>query len=208
MMVCSIRVGKTQLAGTDPLHTGLCVLYMLTRLKMGSSKVSVVVCNMSDSPIYLKKGTKIVHVESALPIPPAELSPEVQAALGEGMQPELLFVTAQQEKLLGKLNLDGLSSWTPENAAMAGELVLAFHDVFAWDDNELGCTSVIEHEICITDSEPFKEWLIRIPPPLLEEVRTSLRDMLEVGANHPSQFPWCWCTKRMGPSASVWTFAG
>ena len=71
------------------------------------------------------------------------------------------------------------------------ELVLAYHDVFALEGNELGCTSAIEHEICIENSEPFKEWFWRIPPPLLEEVHTSLRDRLEVGAFCPSQSPWC-----------------
>ena len=130
VMVCPIRVGKTQLAGMCPLHPGFCVLHMLTRLKMGSSKVSVVVCNMSDSPIYLRKGTRIACMESALPVPPAELSPEVQAALSKKTQLEPLSVAMQQEKLLEKLNLNGLSSWTPGNAAVARELVLTFHDVF------------------------------------------------------------------------------
>ena len=83
-----------------------------------------------------------------------------------------LSVAEQQKKLLEKLNLDGLSNWTPWNAAVAQELVLAFHNVFVLDGNELGCTSMVEHEIEITDSEPFKEWLRRIPAPLLEEVRT------------------------------------
>ena len=71
------------------------------------------------------------------------------------------------------------------------ELVLAYHDVFALENNELGCTSAIEHEICFENSEPFKEQFRHISPPLLEEVRASLRDMLEVGAIHPSQSPWC-----------------
>ena len=57
--------------------------------------------------------------------------------------------------------------------------------------NELGCTSAIEHEICINNSEPFKEWFRHIPPPLLEEVRASLQDMLNAGAIHPSQSLWC-----------------
>ena len=130
-------------------------------------------------------------MESALPVPPAELSPYVQAALGKETQLEPLSIAMQQEKILGKLNLDGLSSWTPGNAAAARELVLTFHDIFALDDNKLGCMSVIEHEICITDSEPFKEWFRWIPPALLEEVRTSLRDMLEVGAICASQSPLC-----------------
>ena len=59
------------------------------------------------------------------------------------------------------------------------------------EGNELGCTSAIEHKICIKNSEPFKEQFWHIPPPLLEEVHTSLRDMLEAGAIHPSQSPWC-----------------
>ena len=73
----------------------------------------------------------------------------------------------------------------------ARELVLAYHDVFKLESNELGCTSAIKHEICIENDEPFKEWFQCIPPPLLEEVRASLWDMLEAGAIHPSQSPWC-----------------
>ena len=53
------------------------------------------------------------------------------------------------------------------------------------------CTSTIEHEICINNSEPFKEQYWHIPPPLLEEICTSLRDLLNVGAIYPSQSPWC-----------------
>ena len=41
VMVCPIRVGKTQLPETHPLHPGLHVLHMLRRLKMGNGKVSV-----------------------------------------------------------------------------------------------------------------------------------------------------------------------
>ena len=40
VMVCPTKVGKIQLAGTLPLNPGLHVLHVLTRLKMGSGKVS------------------------------------------------------------------------------------------------------------------------------------------------------------------------
>ena len=106
-------------------------------------------------------------------------------------RPEPLLVAARQEKLLEKLNLDGLAHWSPENVVAVRELVLAYHDVFALESNELGCTSAIEHEIRIENDKPFKERFWRIPPPLLEEVPTSLRDMLEAGVIHPSQSPWC-----------------
>ena len=68
--------------------------------------------------------------------------------------------------------------------------MLSFHHVFVLDGNELGCTSMVEHEIRITD-KPFKEWFRHIPPLLLKEVHTSLRDMSDAGAIHPSQSPWC-----------------
>ena len=81
-----------------------------------------------------------------------------------------------------KLNLDGLSEWSPHNAAIARELLFSYHDIFALEPNEeLGCTSAIKHEIHINDDEPFKEHFRCIPPPLLEEVHASLRDMLDAG---------------------------
>ena len=147
----------------------------------------MVVQNMSDSPIYLKKGVQIARVVSAVPIPAAKLSPKMEATLGSEAHQEPMPVSTCQERLLEKLNLDGLSNWSPRNAAAARELVLAFHDIFALDNNELGCTSVIEHEIHINDSEPFKEWFRHIPPPLLEEVHASL----DAGAIKPSQSLWC-----------------
>ena len=115
----------------------------------------------------------------------------MEATLGVESRPEPLLVAARQEKLLEKLNLDGLAHWSPENAVVARELILAYHDVFTLESNELGCTSAIEHEIHIKNDEPFKEWFWCIPPPLLEEVCASLRDMLEAGAIHLSQSPWC-----------------
>ena len=102
-----------------------------------------------------------------------------------------MSVAVRQEKLLEKLNLDGLAHWSPGNAAAVRELVLAYHDVFPLESNELGCTSAIKHKIHIKNSKLFKEQFWHIRPPLLKEVHASLKDMLEAGAIHPSQSPWC-----------------
>ena len=157
------------------------VLHAYMRLKNGSSKLSLVVRNVSDSHIFLKKGVPVVQVVSACLVLPTELLPEMEATLGMEFRSKPMSVTARQEKLLEKLNLDGLAHCSPENAVVVKELVLAYHDVFALESNELGCTSAIEHEICIENSEPFKEWFRCIPPTLLEEVHASLKDMLEMG---------------------------
>ena len=133
----------------------------------------------------------VVRVMSASQVPPTELSLEMEAILGMESRPEPMLVVVRQEKLLEKLNLDGLTHWSPGNVVVVRELVLAYHDVFTLESNELGCTSAIEHKIHIENSEPFKEQFWRIPPPLLEEVCTSLWDILEAGVIHPSESPWC-----------------
>ena len=94
---------------------------------------------------------------SASLVPPVELSQEMEAALGTEARPEPMLVVVRQERLLEKLNLDGLAHWTTWNAVAVRELVLAYHDVFALESNELGCTNAIKHEIRIENSEPFKE---------------------------------------------------
>ena len=191
VMITPLRSGEGQPWEVRPLPLGLHVLHVYTCLKNGSGKVSFMVRSISDSHIFLKKGVLVARVMSASPVLPMELSPEMEAALGVESQPEPMSVAVRQEKLLEKLNLDGLAHWSPGNVAAARELVLAYHDVFVLESNELGCTSAIKHEIRIENSEPFKERFQCTPPPLLEEVHASLSDMLEAGAIHPSQSPWC-----------------
>ena len=186
-----LKVGESQLQEARPLPPGLHILHAHTHLKNGSGRVSLVVRNMSDSYIFLKKGVLVARVMLALLVPPTELLLEMEAALGMEAKSEPMLVVARQEKLLEKLNLDGLVHWSPRNAVAARELVLAYHNVFALESNELGCTSAILHEIRIKNSERFKEWFRCIPPPLLEEVCASLWDMLDAGAIHLSQSPWC-----------------
>ena len=61
VMVAPVKAGVVQPAGVCPLPPGLHVLHTYTRLKMGSNKVSVIMHNMSDSPIFLKKGVQLAH---------------------------------------------------------------------------------------------------------------------------------------------------
>ena len=134
---------------------------------------------------------RVACIVSASPVPPMELFPKMEADLGAEMAHKPMTVAMWQEKLLKKLNLDGLSNWTPRNMAATRELILAFHDIFMLYGNKLGCMSAIEHDIHINNSEPFKEQFRHFPPLFLNEVCASLRDMLDMGAIHPSQSPWC-----------------
>ena len=92
MMIMALRACEAQLDVAQPLLPGLHVLHTHTQLKMSSSKVSIVVRNMLDSPIFLKKGVRVASMVSASVVPPVELSPEMEAALGAEMAHEPMMV--------------------------------------------------------------------------------------------------------------------
>ena len=95
-MVMPLKAGESQPSWVQPLPPGLHVLHAYTRLKMSSSKVSVVVRNMSDCPIFLKKGIQVVWVVLASLVPPAELLLEMEAILGMETVWVPMSVTARQ----------------------------------------------------------------------------------------------------------------
>ena len=62
---------------------------------------------------------------------------------------------------------------------------------FSLEPVKLGCTHSTKHTIKVTDDTPFKEQFRQIPPPLVEEVQSHLREILESGAIQPSHSAWC-----------------
>ena len=90
---------------------------------------------------------------------------------------------------MATLDLSGLDQWPKKKVGCAHKLLMEYHDIFSLDDNKLGCASQVKHNIKVTKDEPFKERFQCIPPPLLEEVRTHVNDMLQAGAIRPSSRP-------------------
>ena len=68
VMVLPLKAGESQLGGARPLPPGMQVLHAYTRLKMNSSKVSMVIRNMSELPIFLKEGVQVAWVVSDSPV--------------------------------------------------------------------------------------------------------------------------------------------
>ena len=71
------------------------------------------------------------------------------------------------------------------------QMLMEHHHIFSLDKKEIGCTDTAEHIIELMDYEPFKERFRQIAPPLLEEVRENLQDMLDGGPIRPSKSSWC-----------------
>ena len=89
-----------------------------------------------------------------------------------------------------KLELTGLESWTEENKERALDLLAEYHDIFALEDAEMGCTEAAEHKVEVMDLKPFRERPRNIPSGLVEEVKDHLDHMLGVGVIKPRKSAW------------------
>ncbi len=74
------------------------------------------------------------------------------------------------------------------------DLLVEFHDVFSLDDFDLGKTSLVKHQINLTDETPIKIRHRRVPPSMFDAVRQHLKDMLACGVIRPSKSPWSFPT--------------
>ena len=101
-----------------------------------------------------------------------------------------MSIEPRKEMLLQQLDLPALEGWSGASCTSACALLTEYHNLFSLESGELGCTDLAKHEIRVVNDEPFKERFWRIPPPMLEEVRAHVKEMLEVSMLiHPSQSP-------------------
>lgn len=95
--------------------------------------------------------------------------------------------TKMPEKLDVQIDENNLTS---EELSKAKSLLNKWSDIFSTGPTDLGRTDLVQHEIKLTDSTPFKEPYRRIPPSMYEEVRVHLKEMLDAGTIRPSQSPY------------------
>ena len=184
------------------LPVGLYVLQTYTELHNGSRMAHVILWNGMSRPIHLCQCQLVGWVVAANLVPEAEVMLEFMKKLSKDdadtdekeKSPKLTIPERQQlliEILEWDSRLDMLKDWPEKEALDAHQLLMEFHHVFSLDKNEMGCTDTTEHVIKLTNSEPFKERFQCIAPPLVEEVREHIQEMLDGGAICPSNSPWC-----------------
>ena len=61
------------------------------------------------------------------------------------------------EKLYESLNLQGIESWTEQQKQSAKNLIMEYQHLFAMNLSDLGRTSLVQHDIKLDDTTPFKE---------------------------------------------------
>ena len=170
-----------------------------TELHDGSRNISVVLHNLMGKPVHLPARRLVAQVVAVNTIPEAAPSLKFLRKLDE-MEPvwdppKKLTIEERQKLLLELLmkegQLDKLKEWPPELALKFERMLMEHHNIFSLEPNEIGCMDTVEHVIELLDTEPFKERFWHIAPPLVEEVREHIQEMLDGGVICPSQFPWC-----------------
>ena len=154
----------------------------------------MVLRNLTGKPVHLAARRPVARVVPANAIPDATPSPEFLRKLDE-LEPNRntpkKFTIEERQKLLLDLlwkegQMDRLKEWPLELALKFERMLMEHHNIFSLQQNEIGCTDMAEHV-----TEPFKERFRQIAPPLVEEVREHIQEMLDGGAIRPSQSPWC-----------------
>ena len=105
--------------------------------------------------------------------------------------PDDVLPSVEKDLFLDQFQLSELKSFVSDEKNAELQDILSKHkSAFSQGSFDLGCTSVVKHQINLTDNCPFKERSRRIPPALFEEVREHLKEMLACGVIRESSSPW------------------
>ena len=98
----------------------------------------------------------VAHVEASQVIPPLEEPAEERKVCGS-RQCEVPSKERNERisKILQQLDLMGIESWTEQQQSAVKELLEEYQHLFALNLKELGRTSLVQHEIKLSDDKPF-----------------------------------------------------
>lgn len=77
-----------------------------------------------------------------------------------------------------------------QQAAEARALLVQYSDIFSQGEGDLGCTSLISHEIPLLDNTPVRQPYRRIPPSQYETVKAHIRQLLDSKVIRESSSPY------------------
>ena len=125
-------------------------------LKLGRGKNDICLRNCSTKWIALPKQTPVKEIAAANIIP-ALLAPK---PTGHGVGEKEATVEkrkTESQKELDKIDLTGLGEWSQNEQKEAWELITEYTGIFAMSDMDLGKTSLVKHNIRLTDNTPFQK---------------------------------------------------
>ena len=143
-----------------------------------SGEFTVLLKNEGLEPLYLEAREAVAEASPVDMEPPLEQ--ELDKVQVNTLMPNSTIDSGRTErdaKLLRMLGIDATRLTLSQRDELVG-LVLQYQDVFALDDEELGVTSVVQHQIDTGDATPIKQYARRIPHAVREKVQELVSEML------------------------------
>ena len=98
-------------------------------------------------------------------------------------------IVVEKQELLQAVVASTSGSLTTTQRIKLFQILLHYEDVFVGSNNDLGCTSQLQHHINTGNAIPVRQPARQIPPHQ-REVKALLNDMEKRGIIQPSKSPW------------------
>ena len=182
----TIYLVKAQLKTTHPFDKDLC--YQITKTEKGfiadqpELEISNTISNLKDNkfiPIQITNNSgRYFKLKRG-------------CVLGKIEEVKVSNSIHQNKTHVSDTEFDNLISVDPEHFSEVSKLLHQYRDTFAFSDQELIGTDLIEADIDTRDHKPVNMKPYRTPLALQKVVGESLDAMLDSGIIRPSMSPWC-----------------
>lgn len=146
-------------------------------LPIAQGKVNVPVVNVGTEDQWLQPRITLGTLHIVDPTPCDDQVVSVQSAAAS---------TSAPVDFLG-LQWPNLSSAQQQEVR---ELLEKYRGVFSEHDGDLGCTSLVQHEIPLVDTAPVRQRYRRLPPSQFAQVKAHVQELVEKGVARPSSSPY------------------
>jgi predicted aspartyl protease len=160
---------ESEFSGTGELQVAK------TLVTTSNGKCMVRVLNLSDEPQILMNGQKLASAE---PVDVLDSTLQDSSDIVPSHLQKLFAETCEREKL------------TPEITEQLRQLLCRYANLFAKNDDDLGRTNVVLHDIDTGDAKPIHQAPRRVPAALQPDVDKEIKQMLERGIIESGQSPW------------------
>ncbi|KAI8786010.1 Transposon Ty3-I Gag-Pol poly [Biomphalaria glabrata] len=169
-----------------PFHPNLLMVPALTTTEKGHFQLAAV--NLSNESVTIRPRT---HIGS---IHPATLQTGKVEVRLDTISAEIIAYNPLKATPLKGSHIDFSSmiseALASEERSAMSSLLHSFSDVFAWSDDDLGFTNVIEHKIPLIDETPQAQPYRRLPPSEFQAVKEHIEKLASKGVITPSTSPY------------------
>ena len=163
-----------------------------TLVEVRNGRVPVRVCNLSAHDVVVRRNTRLATLVVGRVVSSGFSSATDESPISmQGTPTARCCESSTSTSPHDGTGVDvDLSSLSAEDRQRMMKLLQDNADIFSKDQQDLGFTQTIEHEIPLIDPTPFRLPYRRIPPSQFHEVRHHIEDLKKSGVIQPSQSPF------------------